>query len=179
MPVRRVQEFTMFASDHQAPPRVVPGFPPEFHLQTWQLNSLLRIRFLFGFPLGLSNPSTLDTDQIEPKPRVTRLLVRSSRFCEVHQYGDAALVFASHDGYPQIVNGLLYNRELGGPIARNLAREDFAGGNGRACQHQWYHFGAGSLGERDLDPWPNGKYRTSQIDRRAGGSQFEDLTAPR
>ncbi|CAJ1404241.1 unnamed protein product [Effrenium voratum] len=30
----------------------------------------------------------------------------------VHQYGDAALVFASHDGYPQIVNGLLYNREL-------------------------------------------------------------------
>mmetsp|Transcript_130608 Transcript_130608/g.325902 ORF Transcript_130608/g.325902 Transcript_130608/m.325902 type:complete len:672 (-) Transcript_130608:151-2166(-) len=31
----------------------------------------------------------------------------------VQQYGDAALIFASHDGYPQIVNGLLYNKELG------------------------------------------------------------------
>jgi len=31
----------------------------------------------------------------------------------VQQYGDAALIFASHDGYPQIVNSLLYNRELG------------------------------------------------------------------
>jgi len=31
----------------------------------------------------------------------------------VQQYGDAALIFASHDGYPQIVSSLLYNRELG------------------------------------------------------------------
>lgn len=31
----------------------------------------------------------------------------------VQQYGDAALIFASHDGYPQIVNALLFNRELG------------------------------------------------------------------
>lgn len=31
----------------------------------------------------------------------------------VQHYGDAALIFATHDGYPQIVNGLLYNQELG------------------------------------------------------------------
>ena len=31
----------------------------------------------------------------------------------VQHYGDAALIFATHDGYPQIVNGLLYNHELG------------------------------------------------------------------
>jgi ankyrin repeat protein len=31
----------------------------------------------------------------------------------VQQYGDAALIFATHDGYPQIVSSLLYNRELG------------------------------------------------------------------
>ena len=32
---------------------------------------------------------------------------------KVQHYGDAALIFATHDGYPQIVNGLLYNQELG------------------------------------------------------------------
>eukprot|EP00928_Gymnodinium_smaydae_P012540 TRINITY_DN14545_c0_g3_i1.p1 TRINITY_DN14545_c0_g3~~TRINITY_DN14545_c0_g3_i1.p1 ORF type:complete len:649 (+),score=170.56 TRINITY_DN14545_c0_g3_i1:113-2059(+) len=31
----------------------------------------------------------------------------------VTQYGDAALIYASHDGYPQIVKGLLYSQELG------------------------------------------------------------------
>eukprot|EP00913_Durusdinium_trenchii_P035943 g33630.t1 len=31
----------------------------------------------------------------------------------VQHYGDAALIFATHDGYPQIVNGLLYNHDLG------------------------------------------------------------------
>eukprot|EP00421_Protoceratium_reticulatum_P019738 CAMPEP_0168393146 /NCGR_PEP_ID=MMETSP0228-20121227/18865_1 /TAXON_ID=133427 /ORGANISM="Protoceratium reticulatum, Strain CCCM 535 (=CCMP 1889)" /LENGTH=586 /DNA_ID=CAMNT_0008406513 /DNA_START=46 /DNA_END=1802 /DNA_ORIENTATION=+ len=31
----------------------------------------------------------------------------------VNQYGDAALIFATHDGYPQIVTGLLFNRDLG------------------------------------------------------------------
>eukprot|EP00441_Pelagodinium_beii_P039507 CAMPEP_0197638586 /NCGR_PEP_ID=MMETSP1338-20131121/13475_1 /TAXON_ID=43686 ORGANISM="Pelagodinium beii, Strain RCC1491" /NCGR_SAMPLE_ID=MMETSP1338 /ASSEMBLY_ACC=CAM_ASM_000754 /LENGTH=655 /DNA_ID=CAMNT_0043211189 /DNA_START=34 /DNA_END=2001 /DNA_ORIENTATION=+ len=31
----------------------------------------------------------------------------------VQQYGDAALIFATHDGYPQLVNGLLYNKDLG------------------------------------------------------------------
>ena len=31
----------------------------------------------------------------------------------MQHYGDAALIFATHDGYPQIVNGLLYNQELG------------------------------------------------------------------
>ena len=34
-------------------------------------------------------------------------------FSKVQHYGDAALIFATHDGYPQIVNGLLYNHELG------------------------------------------------------------------
>jgi len=31
----------------------------------------------------------------------------------VQQYGDAALIFASHDGYAQIVSGLLSNKDLG------------------------------------------------------------------
>lgn len=31
----------------------------------------------------------------------------------MQQYGDASLIFATHDGYPQIVSSLLYNRELG------------------------------------------------------------------
>lgn len=31
----------------------------------------------------------------------------------VHQYGDAALIFACHDGYPQLVQSLLSARELG------------------------------------------------------------------
>eukprot|EP00442_Polarella_glacialis_P025992 CAMPEP_0115121194 /NCGR_PEP_ID=MMETSP0227-20121206/46114_1 /TAXON_ID=89957 /ORGANISM="Polarella glacialis, Strain CCMP 1383" /LENGTH=706 /DNA_ID=CAMNT_0002522953 /DNA_START=78 /DNA_END=2198 /DNA_ORIENTATION=+ len=31
----------------------------------------------------------------------------------VNQYGDAALIFATHDGYPQLVNALLQNRDLG------------------------------------------------------------------
>mmetsp|Transcript_9782 Transcript_9782/g.17292 ORF Transcript_9782/g.17292 Transcript_9782/m.17292 type:complete len:607 (+) Transcript_9782:154-1974(+) len=31
----------------------------------------------------------------------------------VQQYGDAALIFASHDGYPQVLKGLLFNEELG------------------------------------------------------------------
>jgi len=31
----------------------------------------------------------------------------------VQHYGDAALIFATHDGYPQIVNALLYNQDLG------------------------------------------------------------------
>lgn len=31
----------------------------------------------------------------------------------VQHYGDAALIFATHDGYPQIVKGLLYNDDLG------------------------------------------------------------------
>ena len=31
----------------------------------------------------------------------------------VQHYGDAALIFATHDGYPQIVNALLYNKDLG------------------------------------------------------------------
>eukprot|EP00929_Paragymnodinium_shiwhaense_P108466 TRINITY_DN74780_c0_g1_i1.p1 TRINITY_DN74780_c0_g1~~TRINITY_DN74780_c0_g1_i1.p1 ORF type:complete len:578 (-),score=182.83 TRINITY_DN74780_c0_g1_i1:203-1936(-) len=31
----------------------------------------------------------------------------------VNQYGDAALIFASHDGYPQIVRGLLADTQLG------------------------------------------------------------------
>jgi len=31
----------------------------------------------------------------------------------VQQYGDAALIFATHDGYPQIVSGLLFHTELG------------------------------------------------------------------
>jgi hypothetical protein len=34
----------------------------------------------------------------------------------VQHYGDAALIFATHDGYPQIVNGLLYNQELGAAL---------------------------------------------------------------
>eukprot|EP00971_Amphidinium_carterae_P289773 5754097-Amphidinium_carterae.1 len=29
----------------------------------------------------------------------------------VEQYGEAALIFASHDGYPQIVAGLLFTKE--------------------------------------------------------------------
>jgi len=31
----------------------------------------------------------------------------------VQQYGDAALIFASHDGYPQLVSGLLLHSDLG------------------------------------------------------------------
>lgn len=31
----------------------------------------------------------------------------------MQHYGDAALIFATHDGYPQIVNALLYNKDLG------------------------------------------------------------------
>lgn len=31
----------------------------------------------------------------------------------VQQYGDAALIFAAHDGYPQIAASLLYNADLG------------------------------------------------------------------
>ncbi|CAE6966377.1 Kidins220 [Symbiodinium natans] len=31
----------------------------------------------------------------------------------VQHYGDAALIFATHSGYPQIVNALLYNQDLG------------------------------------------------------------------
>lgn len=31
----------------------------------------------------------------------------------VQQYGDAALIFATHDGYPQLVNALLVNKDLG------------------------------------------------------------------
>ena len=39
---------------------------------------------------------------------------------EVQHYGDAALIFATHDGYPQIVNGLLYNQELGAIFAGEM-----------------------------------------------------------
>merc|ERR1719375_92358 len=31
----------------------------------------------------------------------------------VQQYGDAALIFAAHDGYPQLVNSMVFNRDLG------------------------------------------------------------------
>ncbi|CAJ1343482.1 unnamed protein product [Effrenium voratum] len=31
----------------------------------------------------------------------------------VQSYGDAALIFAAHDGYPQLVTGLLLNKDMG------------------------------------------------------------------
>lgn len=31
----------------------------------------------------------------------------------IQQYGDAALIFATHDGYPQLVKGLLFQEDLG------------------------------------------------------------------
>lgn len=41
----------------------------------------------------------------------------------VHQFGDAALIFAAHDGYPQVLKGLLYHEELGYKALIN-ARDD-------------------------------------------------------
>mmetsp|Transcript_48961 Transcript_48961/g.126257 ORF Transcript_48961/g.126257 Transcript_48961/m.126257 type:complete len:451 (-) Transcript_48961:130-1482(-) len=54
-------------------------------------------------------------DQTQPMQELRLASDQVSTYLDtyVHNYGDAALIFASHDGYPQIVNGLLANRELG------------------------------------------------------------------
>jgi len=55
------------------------------------------------------------TSQVAPGEELTlkpnELTVYTDKY--VNQFGDAALIFATHDGYPQIVKGLLFNDDLG------------------------------------------------------------------
>lgn len=53
--------------------------------------------------------------QTTPGEEMTLPAAQVSQYTDgyVNQYGDAALIFATHDGYPQLVKQLLYSPELG------------------------------------------------------------------
>jgi len=84
------------------------SFPPFSWISGFILTPLSWITSLFnrGAPIveqvGALQEMRLPNEQVQP------YLDSYSQ-----QYADAALIFASHDGYPQIVNGLLYDKTLG------------------------------------------------------------------
>eukprot|EP00440_Ansanella_granifera_P000771 gb/GFBE01000832.1/.p1 GENE.gb/GFBE01000832.1/~~gb/GFBE01000832.1/.p1 ORF type:complete len:638 (+),score=180.11 gb/GFBE01000832.1/:1-1914(+) len=74
------------------------SFPPFSWFSGW---------FNQGAP-GLLNQGQLVEEAMLPQGQVAQYVDSY-----VQQYGDAALIFAVHDGYPQIVKEILFNEDLG------------------------------------------------------------------
>lgn len=90
----------------------VLSFPPFSWIFGW---------FYRGAPLLSEHAQQVAEEMQLPQPQVAQYMDQY-----VNQYGDAALIFSAHDGYPQIVKGLLYGAELG---YRDLVDARDEGGN--------------------------------------------------